>query len=133
MKKVIVLFIFLLSANGIQAQENVISEPNNKEITHLANNFYKAVFTTDDGKVLQQGMYLRSDDARFLPHGVWTLYAYNSGEVITKAKYNKGTQVWVETIVDGKKLRVNEKQLRIKRLKHRISLLENQIADIQSD
>lgn len=132
MNKLLLTLAFLLVSglSATNAQQTTESNENKKVVTHVSGNNYDVVFTDDNGKVFQKGQYYRIGD-RFKPHGVWKLYDRNTLKLVTKAEYDKGEQLWVETIIDGEAIRVNQSDLKIKRLEERIATLEKKIDGIE--
>ncbi len=130
MKKLLFTFAFLvtMSLSVTNAQQTITSNENQKIVTHVSGDHYDVVFTNTDGAILQEGHYFKIGE-RFKPHGVWKLYDRNTLDLVTTAKYDMGEQLWVETIVDGKVLYVDQKDLKIKRLEERIAVLEQKVKD----
>ena len=126
MKKLTVTLAFLLVASlgNTFAQQQVVNTENNKIVTHVAGNFYDVVFVTEDGNILQEGHYIKVEDKFLKPHGIWKLYDSNTFALVTTASYDTGEQLWVETMVDGKPLRVDKMDLTVKRLQNKIVALE---------
>ncbi len=123
------LFIFLATSfSTTNAQQTVTSTENQKTVSHVIGNHYDVVFTDIEGNVLQEGQYYKIGE-RFKPHGVWKLYDRNTLDLITTAKYDKGDQLWVETIIDGQKVKIDKYQLVVKRLEDRIAALEKQVKE----
>ena len=128
-KYIFTLFIFLAaSLSTTNAQQAVTSSENDKKITHIIGNHYEMIYTDDEGNVLQKGQYYKIGE-RFKPHGIWKLYDRNTFNLVTTAKYDKGDQLWVETIIDGQKIKIDKYQLRIRRLENRIATLEKQVKE----
>lgn len=119
-------FLILMSFSVTNAQEKVTNSKNQKVVTHVSGNNYDVVFLNNDGDILQKGHYYKLGE-RFKPHGIWKLYDRNTFELVTTASYDKGEQIWVETIIDGKILHVNQYDLKVKRLENRIVALEEKI------
>jgi hypothetical protein len=92
-----------------------------KKVSHVVGNH-------SEGNVLQSGNYYKVDN-RYLEHGIWKLYDFNTLELITKAKYDKGEQIWIETKIDGKLIRVTKEEKEVIALKARIAELEKQLAE----
>ena len=109
MKTLIVLLTFFttITLTATHAQQSITSTENEKTVTHVIGSHYEVVFTNAEGNVLQEEHYLKVGD-RYKPHGIWKLYDRNTLILITTAKYNKGEQIWVETVVDGKTIRVSK-------------------------
>lgn len=129
-KYIFTLFIFLAATlSPISAQQTITSTENEKKITHVIGNHYEMVYTDQEGNVLQKGHYYKVGE-RFKPHGIWKLYDRNTFDLVTTAKYDKGEQLWVETIVDGEKIRIDKYELKVKRLEDRIVALEKKVKEI---
>tara|TARA_R110000868_G_scaffold259361_1_gene517121 strand:+ start:21843 stop:22238 length:396 start_codon:yes stop_codon:yes gene_type:complete len=128
MKKILFTLAFLtaMSLTVTNAQQTIANTENEKIVTHVSGNNYDVVYTTTDGNILQQGHYYKVGE-RYKPHGVWKLYDRNTFDLITTAKYDKGEQIWVETIIDGKVLHVDHHELEVKRLEERIVALEKRV------
>ena len=105
------------------AQDSVTNIVNKKIVTHVSGNNYDVVYLNDDGDILQTGHYYKIGE-RYKPHGIWKLYDTNTLDLITTANYNKGEQIWVETIIDGNVLHVDQYDLKVKRLEERIVAIE---------
>lgn len=131
MKKIISLLVFtvILFTNAF-AQQNVINEKHQRVLTHVTENVYDVVFKDPAGDIVQKGQYLKIDN-RFVPHGEWTLFAYQSDEIITRSKFDKGEQVWVKTNVNGQVIEADQKLLAIKQLESKISTLERKLAELE--
>ncbi|MEQ9309676.1 MAG: hypothetical protein RLN90_09490 [Balneolaceae bacterium] len=132
MKKLLftLCFLVVVSISVTNAQHTVTNTENNKTVTHVSGNNYDVIFTSTDGDILQEGHYYRIGE-RFKPHGIWKLYDRNTLDLVTTANYDKGEQIWVETIVDGKILHVNQYELKVKRLEDRIVALEEKVNDLK--
>lgn len=128
MRKLLFILSFLVvtSFSVTNAQQTVTNTENEKIVTHVSGSNYDVIFTNADGDILQEGHYYKIDD-RFKPHGIWKLYDRNTLDLVTTASYDKGEQIWVETIIDGKILRVNQNDLKVKRLENRIVALEEKV------
>lgn len=131
MKKITLLSIFLIvtALTATNAQQ-ITSPTENKTVTHVIGNHYDVVYTDVNGNMFQEGQYFKIGE-RFKPHGIWKLYDRNSFELVTTAKYDKGEQIWVETIVDGETLRVDKYDLKVKRLEERIAALEQKVKELE--
>lgn len=99
-----------------------------KKVSHVVGNHYEMIKTNSEGNVLQSGNYYKVEN-RYLEHGIWKLYDYNTPELITKAKYDKGEQIWIETKIDGELIRVTKEEKEVIALKARIAELEKQLAE----
>ncbi len=132
MKTLLVTLTIILftGLTNIEAQ-NKSDRENVKTVTHLVGNYYSMIIVDDSGETLQEGQYFKEGN-RFLEHGVWKLYDYNTHELITKVKYNKGVQIWVETKIDGIVTRVTQKDIELNNLRIRIAELEKQLANLDS-
>lgn len=129
MKKSILILTFLFFGNLAPLIAQLQPEIEIKKIvSHVIGNHYEMVKTTTEGNVLQRGNYYKVDN-RFLEHGIWKLYDYNTFELVTKAKYNKGEQIWIETKIDGELIRVTKEEKKVNALKARIAELEKQLAE----
>lgn len=124
----VLIIVFTL---GVNAQFNVTKPTQEKIITKVSDEFYSVEVKDEKGFTVQQGMYL-AEGNKLIPHGIWTLYAHQSDEVLTKIKYDKGEKIWIETLLDGEKVRVDQNQLTILRLESRIASLEKKLADAQN-
>ena len=132
MKKFILLLTFLLFGNFAHLTAQLQPEIEIKKIvSHVIGNHYEMIKINTEGNVLQRGNYYKVDE-RFLEHGIWKLYDYNTFELVTKAKYNKGEQIWIETKIDGELIRVTKKEKEVIALKARIAELEKQLAESDS-
>ena len=127
----ITLTIILLASLTNSEAQNKSERENVKTITQLVGNYYSMVMVNAFGETLQEGQYYKEGN-KFLEHGIWKLYDYNTQELITKAKYNKGVQIWVETNIDGIITRVTQRDIELNNLKIRIAELEKQLANFDS-
>lgn len=127
----ITLTIILLASLTNSEAQNKSERENVKTITQLVGNYYSMVMVNAFGKTLQEGQYYKEGN-KFLEHGIWKLYDYNTQKLITKAKYNKGVQIWVETNIDGIITRVTQRDIELNNLKIRIAELEKQLANFDS-
>ena len=127
----ITLTIILLASLTNSEAQNKSERENVKTITQLVGNYYSMVMVNAFGETLQEGQYYKEGN-KFLEHGIWKLYDYNTQKLITKAKYNKGVQIWVETNIDGIITRVTQKDMELNNLKIRIAELEKQLANFDS-
>jgi len=108
MKKLISAFLFvLILSTGLFAQQTVKNVEHEYVITHVENNIYDVQFFDDEGNILQEGQYWKEGNT-VKPHGTWVLYGFNTDEVITKAVYDKGQKLSIETIIDGKVVKANK-------------------------
>ncbi len=131
MKKITFTLIFSIVAAFTATNAQHIETPKeSKVVTHVIGNHYDVIYKDAKGNIFQEGQYLKIGE-RFKPHGIWKLYDRNSFELITSAKYDKGEQVWVETIIDGKVLHVDKYELTVKRLEDRIAALEKKVQDLE--
>lgn len=128
LKKLIIALVFVTATSfaGTNAQQSTTLTDNKKVVTHISGDNYKVVYTNTDGEILQEGQYFKIGE-RFKPHGVWKLYDRNTLDLVTTAKYDKGEQVWVETVIDGKTIYVDKYELKVKRLEERIAALEEKV------
>lgn len=120
--------LLLTSLTDITAQNNIENIENQKIVTHVIGNHYNMIMFSSTGEILQEGHYYKEGD-RYLEHGIWKLYDHNTYELVTKAKYEKGVQLWVETWIDGEMIRVTQQDKEINRLNTRVAELEKQLAD----
>lgn len=123
------LSILLLTGLSNTTAQNKVDKENEKIVTHVVGNHYDVIMFSSTGEVLQEGHYYKEGD-RYLEHGIWKLYDYNTYELVTRAKYDKGVQIWVETWIDGEMIRVTQKDREVSRLKARVAELEKQLAEI---
>lgn len=131
MKRITLLSFFLIVTALTATNAQQITTPTeNKTVTHVIGNHYDVVYTDVNGNMFQEGQYFKIGE-RFKPHGIWKLYDRNSFELVTTAKYDKGEQIWVETIVDGETLRVDKYDLKVKRLEERIAALEQKVKELE--
>ncbi len=126
---IVTLFLLLLTGFTNTTAQNKIDTENEKIVTHVVGNHYDVVMFSSTGEVLQEGHYYK-DGERFLEHGIWKLYDYNTYELVTRAKYDKGVQIWVETWIEGEMIRVTQRDREVSSLKARVAELEKQLAEI---
>lgn len=126
---ILTLSILLLTGLSNTTAQNKVDKENEKIVTHVVGNHYDVIMFSSTGEVLQEGHYYKEGD-RYLEHGVWKLYDYNTYELVTRAKYDKGVQIWVETWIDGEMIRVTQKDREVSSLKARVAELEKQLAEI---
>lgn len=126
MKKLLLALLFITATSVTNAQQTVVNQKDKQVVTHISGNNYDVIYTNLNGDVVQEGQYYKIGE-RFKPHGIWKLYNRNSLSLVTTAKYDKGEQIWVETIVDGETIRVNKYELKVKRLEERIVALEEKV------
>jgi len=108
MKKLISAFLFvLILSTGLFAQQTVKNVEHEYVITYVEKNIYDVQFLDDEGNILQEGQYWKEGNT-VKPHGTWVLYGFNTEEVITKAVYDKGQKLSIETIIDGKVVKANK-------------------------
>jgi len=114
MKSIISTILFaLVLTTGLFAQQTVTNEKHERLLTHVEGNIFDVQFLDNEGNVVQEGQYWRDGDL-FKPHGTWLLFSENSDVVTTKATYEKGKQLSVETTIDGKVLKAEKEQLAAK-------------------
>ncbi len=123
------ILILLVGLTNVTAQNKIENQENDKIVTHVIGNHYDMVMFSSTGEILQEGHYYKEGD-RFLEHGIWKLYDHNTYELVTKAKYDKGVQLWVETWIDGEMIRVTQRDREVSQLRTRIAELEKQLAEI---
>lgn len=104
-----ILFALVLTT-GLFAQQTIKNEKHERLLTHVEGNVFDVQFLDRDGNVVQEGQYWKEGDS-FKPHGTWLLFAQNEDKVVTKATYEKGRQLTVETIIDGKVIKADKQQL----------------------
>lgn len=126
---ILTLSILLLTGLSNTTAQNKVDKENEKIVTHVVGNHYDVIMFSSTGEVLQEGHYYKEGD-RYLEHGVWKLYDYNTYELVTRAKYDKGVQIWIETWIDGEMIRVTQKDREVSSLKARVAELEKQLAEI---
>lgn len=124
----VLLFAFTFAAT---AQHNVTDANHQKKITKISEELYSVQIEDDLGFIVQKGMYW-VDGEKLLPHGIWLLYEHQSNIVLTRIKYEKGVQIWVETNVNGERIRVDQNQITIRNLETRIIALERQLAETKN-
>jgi len=130
--KTLILTLAVLLFTGFTnttAQNKIKNTENEKIVTHVIGKHYNVVMFSATGEILQEGHYFKEGD-RFLEHGIWKLYDHNTYELVTRAKYDKGVQLWVETWIDGEMIRVTLQDKEVHKLKTRIAELEEQLAEI---
>ena len=124
---IITIAILITTGIGSTTAQNINQENDIKKIvTHVIGKQYDVVFYSSTGELLQSGQYYQVED-RLKKHGVWKLYDSNTFELVTTAEYNKGERLWIETIIDGEVIRLNEYEIQIHRLQNRIAELESKI------
>lgn len=115
MKRIISTILFaLVLTTGLFAQQTITNEKHERILTQVETNIYDVQFLDSEGNVVQEGQYWRDGDS-FKPHGTWTLFALNSGEVTTRSTFDKGEQLSVETIIDGMLVSVDKQQLVVRK------------------
>jgi len=124
-----IALLLLTSFTHISAQNNIKNNENQKIVTHVIGSHYDVVMYTTTGEIVQEGHYFKEGD-RFLENGIWKLYDHNTHELVTKARYDKGEQIWVETWIDGELIRVNKKEKEVIRLNTTVAQLEKNLAEI---
>ena len=80
----ITLTIILLASLTNSEAQNKSERENLKTITQLVGNYYSMVMVNAFGETLQEGQYYKEGN-KFLEHGIWKLYDYNTQKLITKA------------------------------------------------
>ena len=132
MKKLLSITVLLFAfAFAATAQHNVTDANHQKKITKISEELYSVQIEDDLGFIVQKGMYW-VDGEKLLPHGIWLLYEHQSSIVLTRIKYEKGVQIWVETNVNGERIRVDQNQITIRNLESRIIALEKQLAETKN-
>jgi hypothetical protein len=131
MKRITTLLTLLLAVTfSVNAQNEVTTPSQEKVITKVTDNTYTVEVKNVDGLVIQKGEYFRNG-TDLLPHGTWTLFAHNSTDVLTKIKYDKGEQLWLETKIDGEFVRMDSDDIKIHQLETKIASLEKKIESIE--
>lgn len=111
LKSIISTILFaLVLTTGLFAQETITNEKHERLLTHVENNIFDVQFLDRDGNVVQEGQYWRDGD-NFKPHGTWLLFSENSKEAITKATYERGKQLTVETTINGKVIKADKQHI----------------------
>lgn len=111
MKTIVSTIIFaLVLTTGLFAQQNITNEKHERLLTHVENNIFDVQFLDLDGNVVQEGQYWRDGD-HFKPHGTWLLFSNDSKDVTTKATYEKGKQLTVETTINGKLIKADKQHI----------------------
>jgi len=126
MKTLSILILFFTLNSVSYGQEKIILSneyPTKKELVKIDNSNYEITISSIDGNVLQKGHYYQEKN-RLIPHGVWKIYDVNTRKLVTKSEYVMGVQQWIETTIDGEKVRYTGKDIEIHRLQKRISALE---------
>jgi hypothetical protein len=114
MKKLLSTLLFaLIFSAGLYAQQTIKNVEHEYVITHVENNIYDVKFFDNEGNILQKGQYWKVGN-EVKPHGTWVLYGFNSDKVITKAVYDKGEKLSIETIIDGKVVKANKELIATK-------------------
>jgi antitoxin component YwqK of YwqJK toxin-antitoxin module len=73
-----------------------------------------------NGRVDQSGYYIVINN-NMMKHGEWKLY--HNGRVLSKAKFDKGNLVWIDTN-DG---RITSDQIKVRKLEHKVERLERML------
>jgi len=126
MKTLSILILFFTLNSVSYGQEKIILSneyPTKKELVKIDNSNYEITISSIDGNVLQKGHYYQEKN-RLIPHGVWKIYDVNTRKLVTKSEYVMGVQQWIETTIDGEKVRYTGKDIEIYRLQKRITELE---------
>lgn len=132
MKKLLSITILLLAFTVTAIAQHTVTDANHqKKITKISDELYSVQIEDDNGFIVQKGMYW-VDGEKLLPHGIWLLYEHQSNIVLTRIKYEKGVQIWVETNVNGERIRVDQNQITIRNLESRIIALEKQLAETKN-
>ncbi len=131
MKKLTLIFTLILSVTlTLSAQNNSNKSDLEKTVTQVSENIYSIEVNDEDGFIIQKGEYY-SNGKTLLPHGIWTLYAHKSNNVLTRIKYNEGEKIWLETFVNGEMKRMNKEEITIHKLQTRIAALEKKVEAIE--
>lgn len=123
--------LLVATVSATNAQYTVTNHDDERIVTHVSGDQYDVVYKNADGKILQEGQYLKMGK-KLKPHGIWKLYDRNTFDLVTTAKYDKGEQLWVETNIDGQIVKVEQSELEVKRLQERIATLEKKIEELQN-
>lgn len=132
MKKLLSITVLLLAFTVTAIAQHTVTDANHqKKITKISDELYSVQIEDDNGFIVQKGMYW-VDGEKLLPHGIWLLYEHQSNIVLTRIKYEKGVQIWVETNVNGERIRIDQNQITIRNLESRIIALEKQLAETKN-
>jgi len=127
MKKLTILLTLLLAVTlTVNAQNEVTNPTQEKVIKKVSNDTYTVEIKNIDGLLIQKGEYFRSGND-LIPNGTWILYAHNSTDILTRIKYDKGQQLWLETKIDGQFKRMDNDAIKIHQLETKIASLEKRI------
>ncbi len=110
--KILTLLILAGFSTALFAQQNIINEKHQRVLSHVEANVFNVQFMNDEGEIVQEGQYWKDGDL-FKPHGIWTLYSLINGEVVTKATFDKGEKISVETVIDGELVKADKEQLAV--------------------
>ena len=130
-RPIITLIILFVTGLSFAQTPQVTNTENERIVTHVAGNEYSVLVMNADGNLVQEGQYYKVGE-RFKPHGIWKLYDNNTLDLVTRAMYDKGVQLWVETYIDGKLLKVDQQDIEVNRLKTRVAALEKKIESLDN-
>ena len=130
-RPIITLIILFVTGLSFAQTPQVTNTENERIVTHVAGNEYSVLVMNADGNLVQEGQYYKVGE-RFKPHGIWKLYDNNTLDLVTRAMYDKGVQLWVETYIDGKLLKVDQQDIEVNRLKTRVAALEKKIESLNN-
>ncbi len=130
MRKLLTICLLLVVAASLNAAaQTAISVPEeHKVISQISDDLYYAEIKDADGFILKKGMYW-TDGSQLKHHGTWSLYAHQSDEVLTTIRFDKGETLWIETVIDGQKMKVNKEQLAAYRLQTAKKSSEQKLAE----
>lgn len=113
--KILSLMILAGFSTGLFAQQTVTNEKHQRVLSHFEANIFDVQFLNDEGEIVQEGQYWKDGD-HYKPHGTWTLYSLIDGDVVTTSTFDKGEQISVETVIDGKLVKADKEQLAVKKI-----------------
>lgn len=110
--KVLTLLILAGFSTGLFAQQSITNVKHQRVLSHVEANVFNVQFLNDEGEIVQEGQYWKDGDL-FKPHGIWTLYSLIDGDIVTKAVFDKGERISVETVIDGELVKADKQQLAV--------------------
>lgn len=122
----ITLAVLIISGFTSTNAQQVTNSENERIVTHVVGNHYSVMVYNTNGALIQEGQYYKVKDA-LKPHGLWKLYDYNTQELVTKAMYEKGNQLWVETYIDGEMIRITQKEIEANKLEPHVAHMQETI------
>ena len=125
----ITLAILLVAGLATSNAQQITNTENEKIVTHVAGNHYNVIVFNTHGNKVQEGQYYKMGE-NFKPDGLWKLYDHNTLELVTRAMYDRGVKLWIETNIDGKLIRVDQQDIEVNKLKTRVAALEEKINDL---